>query len=541
MRHPFFPGRFLWVRLAILFGLLGGFSVFAYAETAPDTLVQARALGDFASFDPAEAFEIGTAEILASSYQRLLRYPPEAEGKIRMELARSWEQSPDGRTTFFDIAPGHFFASGRPVQAEDVVFSLRRAVRLGKTPSVLLRQLGLEPENVEQTIRLVQKDRIAITTRHPFPVSFLFACLSTTVASVVDRVQVLEHEVDGDLGNSWLRTAHAGSGPFVITQWYPRESLLLERNPNYGGTPPFLHRILYRHVPESATQALMLQRGDVDVARDLAPADLKSLRSKNGIRVIQYPTGTLIYLALNRAHPALRTPGVLQALRLLIDYDLLTEVLIGGWGTVQQTFLPAPIEGALVQPRVLHREERNVEKARRLLAEAGYPEGFSVHLDVWSKEPFLGIAQAIKRDFARASVEVKLNLLHQKQLLLRYRNRQHQMTLARWGLHYRDPHANAQAFAFNPDAGENSAFRTLAWRNGWRVEALNSTVQTALWERDPAKRAERYRDLQKQVYREGPFLILYRKIGTAASHERVQGLQFGVSPDSTEFLRTRKE
>src|SRR3954454_6608844 len=115
----------------------------ARAASPPDTLVQAWQIDEIISLDPAEIFEFSSSEIAGNTYERLINYDPKDVSKIYGEVAESWTVSPDGKTFTFKIRQGRKFASGNPITAEDVVFSLQRAVMLDKSPAFIIGQFGL--------------------------------------------------------------------------------------------------------------------------------------------------------------------------------------------------------------------------------------------------------------------------------------------------------------------------------------------------------------------------------------------------------------
>ena len=123
----------------------------------------------------------------------------------------------------------------------------------------------------------------------------VITCLTATVASVVDKKLVMEHEADGDFGYGWLKTNYAGSGPFTIREWRPNEVVVMERNDNYGGDKPALARAIYRHIPETATQRLLLEKGDIDVARNLAAEDIAALKDDADVKIVSGVKGSLYY------------------------------------------------------------------------------------------------------------------------------------------------------------------------------------------------------------------------------------------------------
>ena len=122
---------------------LGLTSAPVFAETPPDTLIQAWQIDDIISLDPAEVFEFTASEVLGNSYQPLVGYDVNDVSDIFGVIAESWEVSEDGKTFTFQIRPDMQFASGNPITADDAVFSLQRAVKLDKSPAFILTQFGL--------------------------------------------------------------------------------------------------------------------------------------------------------------------------------------------------------------------------------------------------------------------------------------------------------------------------------------------------------------------------------------------------------------
>ena len=130
--------------------LCAGLAAPAFAETPADTLVEAWQIDDIISLDPAEVFEFSTAEIAGNTYERLVGYDINDVSKVFGVVAESWTVSDDGKTITFKIRQGRKFASGNPITAEDVVFSLRRAIKLDKSPAFIIGQFGLTPDNVDE-------------------------------------------------------------------------------------------------------------------------------------------------------------------------------------------------------------------------------------------------------------------------------------------------------------------------------------------------------------------------------------------------------
>ena len=249
----------------------------ATAATPADTLVMAWQFDDIITLDPAEIFEFSGAEYAGNTYDRLIGYEVDDVSKIYGVAAESWTVSPDGKTYTFKIRKGITFASGNPLTAEDVAFSLQRTVILDKSPAFILGQFGFTAENVRDRIRAVDANTVTIETDQAYAPTFVLYCLTATVGSVVDKKEVMAHEKDGDLGHAWLRTNYAGSGPFKLNQWKASELLILDANQTYWDGAPTLKRVIIRHIAEQATQRLLVEKGDIDIARNLGPDQIKGL------------------------------------------------------------------------------------------------------------------------------------------------------------------------------------------------------------------------------------------------------------------------
>ena len=201
-------------RAAIAITLLCGLP--ALALTPKDSLVQAMAFDDIITLDPAESFEISGGEIIGNSYQRLMQFEVSDPSKLSGMLASKWTVSKDGKTFSFELRPGLKFASGNPLGAEEMVFSLQRAVLLDKTPAFILTQFGWSKANVADKVKQTGPLTLTIETDKAFAPSFVLNCLTANVASAVDMKLLLSKAQSGDLGAAWLKNNHAGSGAWKL-------------------------------------------------------------------------------------------------------------------------------------------------------------------------------------------------------------------------------------------------------------------------------------------------------------------------------------
>jgi peptide/nickel transport system substrate-binding protein len=494
----------------------------AIAATPKDTLVVAFAFDDIITMDPAELFEISASEVSNNIYDRLVRLDLSDPSKLVSDIAKSWTISGDGKTFSFEIKPGLKFASGNPLTAEDVAFSFQRAVILDKGPAFILGQFGFNKGNVKDKIKATGPLTLTLEVDKAYAPSFVLNCLTADVTSVVDKKLVLANEVAGDLGYAWLKTHYAGSGPLKLREWRANEVVALERNDNYYGPKSPMARVLYRHIKESSTQRLLLEKGDVDMARNLSPQDIAAVASNKDIKSTSSPKGTVYYISLNQKNPNLAKPEVREALKWLVDYAAIGDTVIKNIGVVDQNFMPVGLLGAAKDmPYKL-----DVDKAKALLAKAGLPNGFKVSIDMRTIQPVQGITEAFQQTAKRAGIDVEIIPGDGKQVLTKYRARSHDMYIGQWGADYWDPHSNA-TFVQNPDNSDDAKSKTLAWRNAWEVPALDKMADAAVLERDTGKRKKMYEDMQAEFRKSSPFIMLYQQVEVANVRSNVQGFKLG--------------
>ncbi len=501
------------------------FGRMAFAETPPNMLVIAGTIDDIVSLDPQESFEFSGSDILNNMYGSLVSFDPKdlSAGYIP-DLAESWEISNEGKTFTFKMRPGVKFTSGNPVTAKDVEYSLRRAVAMEKTPSFILTQFGFNADNMEETLVATDDMTFQLTTDKTYATSFVLNCLTATIAYVVDSETVKANEVDGDWGNGWLKTNSAGSGAYSLVNWKANESYTLQVNPEFWRGAPAMQRVIIQHIGESATQRLLLEKGDVDIARNLTPEDIAAVEAQEGIEVDSDLRGRIMYFSLNQAKPILSDPKVIEAMKYLVDYEGMANSFLKGQYTVHQAFLPLTYMGELKEkPYSL-----DIEKAKALLAEAGHGDGFELEIIVRTAQERVQIAQSLQNTFAQAGITVSITQGTAKQILARYRARDFDIYLGAWGPDYPDPHTNADTFAHNPDNSlEAGLTGKLAWRNSWDIPEMTKATEAALVEQDRDTRAQMYVDIQREWQKTSPFVPMFQKIEQVARRSNVQGFVTG--------------
>jgi peptide/nickel transport system substrate-binding protein len=507
----------------------------AWGATPKGIVVIAQQIDDIVSFDPAESYEFSDNEVNGNCYRKLIGPDLADPTKIVGDLAETWEVSKDGLTFTFHLRGDAHFDSGKAVTAQDVEFSLHRVVILNKTPGFIITQFGFTKDNVAQLIRATDDQTLVMTLPAVQATSFVLYCLTANVACVVEKATAMAHQTGDDLGNGWLKTNTAGAGAYRLVSWAASDHVIVQANPHSGQIVP-VQRIVLRHVKDPGAQYLALQKGDVDVARNLSSDQLKSIAGSADYHILSQPQLSSMYIAMNQTVPALMKPGVRQAIKWAIGYDAIAQNITPLVWTVDQSFLPKGVPGALTEQPF----KKDAAKAKQLLAEAGFPSGFSITMDYISSSPYSEIAQAIQQDLGEIGITVQLLPGEQKQVITKTRARTHQLAILVWGSDYFDPNSNAQAFCANPDDSDGSKLKIIAWRSHFVDKELTQAAADAAKELDSGKRIALYQTMQRQFWERAPFAFVLQQNAIAVLRKDVTGLIVGPVPDYTRYSQIRK-
>ncbi len=490
----------------------------AAAQGTPrSALVIAAQIDDIVAVDPHQSFEVTGSDLLKNCYDQLFTLDPAKQSaEIQPGIAEGYSASADGRTFTFRIRQGVRFHSGNPLTAADVSYSIRRPLLINRTPAFMYRSVGLTRENVEQTVRQTGDFEVQVTFDQAYAPTLIQNLFTATIGSVVDS-RLVQQNAGEDHGNTWLNRNTAASGPYRLVRYQPNESYTLERNDNWWRGRAGLQRIIVRHVPEAATQRLLLERGDVDVARNLTPTDIAALGGRPGITVAPFRRSTIQFICANLGDPTLSNPKVVEAMKWLIDYDGIANNLLPGQIAPLQSFVPSAILGETDARPYRYDPDR----ARRLLAEAGHGNGIRLTIDTANTFPSLDCAQAMQASFARGGVTLEVLPATGAQVLAKFRARNHQLYIGIWGLGYPDPHYNADGFAHNPPGGNNPG--KLTWRNNWNIPEMTARTEAAMRERDENARSAMYRQIQEEFMGTSPFAIFGQQQGQVAQRANLSG------------------
>ena len=294
--------------------------------------------------------------------------------KFKMELAE--DMSVGDMSATFKLKKNATFQDGTPVTAKDVKWSLDRAVSVGGFPTFQMGAGSLtKPEQFvvvdDNTVRVdfAKKDRLTIPD------------LAVIVPCVMNSELVKKNATEKDpWGLEYTKQNTAGSGAYKVTKWTAGTEVVMERNDNWVGGPlPKIKRVIWRMVPSAGNRRALLERGDADVSYDLPNKDFVELKDAGKLNIVSTPYSNGIqYIGMNVTQPPFDNPKVRQAVAYALPYQKIMDAVL--FGLAKPSFgAPADASTQAAWPQA-HKFNTDLEKAKMLLAEAGFPNGFETTL-----------------------------------------------------------------------------------------------------------------------------------------------------------------
>lgn len=484
----------------------------AYSVSSKDILVMAWNIDSISSFDPAQTVEVITSELLTNICSGLVVYDKYGSTKIHPVMAKSWDVSDDGKEITFHLRDNLKFDDGRKATAQDLAWSMQRIVKLGLGYAQFLVNYGFTKDNVDTNILALDDKTLQLKLDKPYPTQLILAIVGQSYTSaLLDRKTIEAHSINGDMGNKYLATHSACVGPYKLVSWLPGDKVVLEATQHYWGEVPKIKQIVVQHVADSLSQRLLLEKGNVDIARDLSSEDILDLEKKGGpIKIGRILRPQMVYLSLNNKNAIFAHEKVRLALRYLVDYENLGKTVLKGIAIPRAAYIPLGIPGSLDEKEGLP-FKLDLEKAKQLISEAGYPDGFKANILVGSLSYMVSIAQSIQANAGKIGIDLTIETMAKNHLLSRVRDRNYDIAILSWASGDPDGHPTSLNNVFNPDPTFTKKHKGfLAWRAGYYDENINKMVTDALFEKDQNKRIALYRALQHYVFEHGPMVYLFQ-------------------------------
>ncbi|MGC0988510.1 ABC transporter substrate-binding protein [Pantoea agglomerans] len=519
--------------LITLLVLTGSASI--QAKTPDDQLIVGMNMNNLLTLDPAAMTGNEVVGIVVNLYDGLVELNPQQLTEVRPALAERWSVSPDNRTLTFHLRDNVRFHSGNPLTSADAVWSMRRVLHLNLAQASVWKSYGFSRDNVDQMITAPDDRTLVITLPKPNDPQLVIYSLAALGSMVVlDSKTVQQHEVNGDWGNRWLTTHEAGSGPFRLDVWQAKDVLRMSRATDYWRGEAKMSRVVFRHLQESQTLRLMMEKGDLDIASNMAIPDVRALRHDPDLTIDAVRKGTIYYLAMSMKDPHFDNIKVREAVRYLVDYQGINKSLMTGYGELHQRPIQAGMPATLPDPGY----RLDVPRARALLAEAGYPDGFDTTLRVLADQPFLNIAIAVQSTLLQGGIRAKIITGTGNQIYGAMRDRQFSLLVGRGGSGVEPhPHSSLRALVYNPNNADSARLTNFqGWRTGFYDAQLNSMIDQALVERDKTRQQQAYYAIQQRYDQLVPALMpISQMLDSVVVSNRVQAYQ--PHPSATTFLR----
>lgn len=388
----------------------------AHAAGRGDTLVVVTGNGPNSMDIQRKGTNRPAYQIAVNLYDRLVGYGTKTleDGtmmydyqKLEPELAESWEVAADGMSISFKIRDGATFWDGSPITAQDVKWSFDRAVSLGGFPTVQMKAGSLEKteqfEAVDDktfVIKLLRKSKLTLPDLG-VPVPIIFN----------SKVAKANATADDPWATEFLHRTPAGGGAFMLERWEPGQQTVYTRYDDWkNGDLPGVKRVIIREIPSASTRRALLERGDADVSLDLPPKDFAELQKSGKFTINAAPIeNSLAAIGLNLTFEPFKSKLVRQAIAYSVPYDQIFKQAafergIPMWGG--KSFTPATIEWPQPFPY-----DTDYDKAKSLLKEAGYADGFDVPLSFnlglaqWSEPMCLLLQESLAKVGIKATID----------------------------------------------------------------------------------------------------------------------------------------
>lgn len=459
-----------------------------------DELIDSRDNYDPKSLDPAVSTDVPTGRAVGYLFDGLTQFT--ADANVQPGLAERWDVSADGLTYTFHLRPGVTFHDGSPLTARTVAKSWERALAPATksgAASFLYPIKGAKDYNggtAKSIAGVAARDDSTLVVTLGEPLAIFTKMLAMPVAAVVPE------NAGADFGQHPI-----GSGPWKLVEWKHDDYLLFAKNPHYFGGPPKLDTLRARIIAEPSTAVAEYESGNVDILEIPASeaGDWEADESKKP-ELMSTPALELVYIGLNTTRGPLADARVRQAINCAIDVDRIIERLISGRGTHAAGVVP-PALGGYDKARKPYAYDP--QKAKQLLAAAGYANGIDVELWVGMTPIYERIAETVQAYLNKVGIRTKIVQRESAAARAAARKGETDMILKDWYADYPD----AEDFLYpllhsaNKGAGGNVSFFANA--------AFDSLVTSARRELDESKRNALYMQADSIAFAQAPMVFLY--------------------------------
>ncbi|TVR34267.1 MAG: glutathione ABC transporter substrate-binding protein [Spirochaetaceae bacterium] len=476
------------------------------AETAVDRDTLRIAIGaEPESLDPVKMTSAPAATVGEHVVERLIYM--EEDGTLTPMLATSWEANADSTVWTFQIRQGVTFHDGAPLNAEAVRQNLARFVDpdVGAAYAFLLGSVQDIQATGEYTLQL----------RLAQPFAPILSHLSHSFIGIVSPNQIRDLPPEGTFENP------IGTGPYVMDRWSRGDSIRLSVNEDYWGSTPQIPNLVFNFIPEESARIVALETGEADAIMAVPPQDVARLEADPNIDVVFQTSVRTIYVSFNNVREPFTDVRVRRALNYAVDKQAIVDSIFEGSGFVAD----APIPDAVFGHTSVGPYEYDPDRARELLAEAGYPDGFSMTLHhPTGRYPLdATVAQAVQSMLADVGVDARLETREWSSYLQFTaqppEQAEYDMFMLGWG-----------TVTLDADYGLYALLHTRQWnpngnnRGFYSNERVDELLDQARVETNPDQRAPMYHEAVQLIWEDAPWIFLYNAAQINAVRTNVEGL-----------------
>lgn len=444
------------------------------------------------SLDPHQTVAAGTREVLFNIFEGLVK--PNSDGEMIPAVAEKYTLSEDGTTYTFTLREGVKFHNGQTVTAEDVVYSINRCAAV---PEGQEKPLVAAFSAVKSVEALDEKTvAVTIAQRDLEFISYMTAAI-----------------IPADYGNQ--DTAPVGTGPFRFVSRTPQQDFVMERFEDYWGAPAWLDKVTYKICENADALVMNLNGGSIDLCAHLTSAQASQLNQN--FQVLEGTMNLVQAIYLNNQAKPFDNQLVRQALCYAIDRQGIMDMVADGHGTaVGSSIYPAFTKYFL--PELVDKYPHDVAKAKELLAQAGYPDGFDMTISVPNNyQPHMDTAEVVAEQLREAGINVTIQPVEWSTWLdTIYNGRQFQATVV--GVDAANMTARAMLERFTSDYGKNFI--------NYNNPAYDALFQKAINAQDEAGQTDLYKQMETMLADTAANVYIQDLCDLVAMRQDLGGLKF---------------
>jgi len=480
--------------------------------------------GQPVNLEPGNVTDGNSIVVQDQLYDRLLTFKP-GTTDLEPALATSWSATPDGKTWTFKLRQGVKFHDGTPLDAAAVQFNVERwwdpkhpngYRNAGKIYEIWQQIFGGfkgEADSLLQAVNVVDQSTLQFVLKQPF------AAFPSAIASGFFGIASPTAIKQAGASYGTAGSIAVGTGPFRFKEWRMGDRILLEKNPNYWQPAlPKVSQLVIRFITDPAARLAQLRAGQIDFTVDLAPDQRQEVEKDPNLTAIARPSFNVGYLALNPGFKPLSDQKVRQAIAYAINRPAIVKAFWGSLGIHDPHFTPPSL--AWSQPSGLTAYPYDPQKAKQLLAAAGYANGFA--LELWympvSRAYFptpKPLAEAFAADLSAIGIRVSLKTKDWAAYLAdRRKDPGYQAFMLGWTADYGDPDS-----FYYPHFGPGATSDLSNWKNDRLIQLLNEARASS----DRATRAKLYSEVGELLHREVLRLPIVHSEPLLAQRKSIQG------------------